>query len=127
VAGAGAGGVAAASDVWSVLQSRGVALGADAAAMAAVTQLAAESAVWREVRVSKQTLDEMIPEAERARVRVVKVRHSCGELHTLRLAAAPARCACVTLTCTRILSSSHPLTLLPSHPLTPLTSHLSPA
>ena len=60
VIGAGAGGVAASSDVWALLQSRGLDSfggGATAAAtMAAVSQLAEENACWREVCVDKAPL-----------------------------------------------------------------------
>ena len=50
LAGAGAGGVPAAAEVWSILQGSGAVRG-DTSAAAAVSALAAERACWREVRV----------------------------------------------------------------------------
>ena len=80
VAGAGAGGVPAASDVWSVLQ-KSAAL--DASALSAVSALAAERACWREVRVEQAPLDDILAGAERS-PRVVKIDVEGGEMSTLR-------------------------------------------
>ena len=81
VAGAGAGGVAAGGDVWSVLQAQ-ARMGA--AAMAAVSQLAAETSVWRSVQVPKEPLDALLNDSERARARVVKIDVEGGEWAVLR-------------------------------------------
>lgn len=80
VAGAGAGGVPAASDVWSVLQ-KSAAL--DASALSAVTKLAAEKACWHEVEVERAALDEVLSGAERT-PRVVKIDVEGGEWAVLR-------------------------------------------
>ena len=80
VRGAGAGGVAAATDVWSVLQ-KSAAL--DAAAASAVSALAAERACWREVQVPQASLDDVLAGDERA-PRVVKIDVEGGEWAVLR-------------------------------------------
>lgn len=80
VAGAGAGGVTAASDVWSVLQASGAARGS---AGAAVDELARDGA-WQSVRVRSAPLDELLSEAEAASARVVKIDVEGGEWTVLR-------------------------------------------
>ena len=80
VRGAGAGGVAAATDVWAVLQ-KSAAL--DAAAASAVSALAAERACWREVQVPQASLDDVLAGDERA-PRVVKIDVEGGEWAVLR-------------------------------------------
>lgn len=80
VAGAGAGGVPAASDVWSVLQ-KSAAL--DTAALSAVSTLAAERACWREVQVERAPLDELLVADERT-PRVIKIDVEGGEWAVLR-------------------------------------------
>ena len=80
VRGAGAGGVAAATDVWSVLQ-KSAAL--DAAAASAVSALAAERACWKEVKVPQASLDDVLAGDERA-PRVVKIDVEGGEWAVLR-------------------------------------------
>ena len=88
VAGAGAGGVAASSDVWAVMQAHGLtSLGGGAAASvtrAAVSQLADETACWREVQVEKAPLDALLSEGEAASARVVKIDVEGGEWAVLR-------------------------------------------
>ena len=88
VIGAGAGGVAASSDVWALLQSRGLDSfggGATAAAtMAAVSQLAEENACWREVCVDKAPLDALLTEKEASAARVVKIDVEGGEWAVIR-------------------------------------------
>ena len=76
VAGAGAGGVAAAPDVWALLQSSG-ALGAagvagGAAAAAEVSRLAVSS-VWQTTRVRGAPLDALLSGAQLRKARVLKV------------------------------------------------------
>ena len=80
VAGAGAGGVAAASDVWSVLQ-KSAAL--DTAALSAVSALAAETSSWREVQVPRMPLAGVLTGAETS-PRVVKIDVEGGEWAVLR-------------------------------------------
>jgi FkbM family methyltransferase len=80
VAGAGAGGVAAASDVWSVLQ-KSAAL--DAGALSAVSALAAETSSWREVQVQRARLDDVLCGDETS-PRVVKIDVEGGEWAVLR-------------------------------------------
>lgn len=80
VAGAGAGGVAAASDVWSVLQ-KSAAL--DMAAVSAVSALAAETSSWREVQVERAPLDAVLA-GEETSPRVVKIDVEGGEWAVLR-------------------------------------------
>ena len=88
VIGAGAGGVAASSDVWALLQSRGLDSfggGATAAAtMAAVSQLAEENACWREVCVDKAPLDALLTGKEASAARVVKIDVEGGEWAVIR-------------------------------------------
>ena len=95
VAGAGAGGVAAggstAGDVFALLQARGAVDGLSGVTSAAVTQLASESSCWKEVRVPKRTLDEMLFTNERyadsglvERLRVVKIDVEGGEWGVIR-------------------------------------------
>ena len=83
VAGAGAGGVAASADVWSVVQASG-ATGRDQTASASVAQLAQDSACWHQVTVRKAPLDELLSADECARARVVKVDVEGGEWTVLR-------------------------------------------
>ena len=80
VPGAGAGGVAAASDVWSLVQ-KSAAL--DMAALSAVSTLAAETSSWREVQVERAPLDAVLS-AEEASPRVIKIDVEGGEWAVLR-------------------------------------------
>lgn len=80
VAGAGAGGVPAASDVWSVLQKSA---SLDASTLSAVSSLAADGACWREVRVPRAALDDLLV-AEELEPRIVKIDVEGGESATLR-------------------------------------------
>jgi FkbM family methyltransferase len=83
VAGAGAGGVAASADVWSIVQASG-ATRRDQTASASVAQLAQDSACWHQVTVRKAPLDELLSADECARARVVKVDVEGGEWTVLR-------------------------------------------
>ena len=83
VAGAGAGGVAASADVWSVLQSNMPAMAQAGVAASAVAALADEG-VWRSARVRSAPLDEILTDEERACARVIKIDVEGGEWDVIR-------------------------------------------
>jgi len=100
VAGAGAGGVAAGTDVWALLQGSGAlgALGGTGAsgAMGEVSRLAG-GGVWRETRVRAAPLDALLSEEQVRTARLLKVDVEGGEWAVLRGAAALLRDAPPTL------------------------------
>lgn len=83
IAGAGAGGVAASTDVWAVLQASG-AVARDTMAAAAVARLSEDSACWQTCNVAKGALDELLTPLEFERARVVKVDVEGGEWAVIR-------------------------------------------